>query len=81
MVVFAQHSKVRTRKFAVKFFLSASAFEVEKAAALNAVRAPLLCAYFSESVSTMQSLFWDWCSTRGRSGRLHHIDGQSRPTT
>ena len=43
LVVFAQHAKVRTRKFAVKFFLSSSAFEVEMAAALNPVRPAVTC--------------------------------------
>lgn len=38
VVIFAQHAKVRARKFAVKFFLSESAFDVEMAAAQNPVR-------------------------------------------
>lgn len=38
VVIFAQHVRARSKKLAVKFYLSKSAFDVEMAAALNPVR-------------------------------------------
>ena len=44
LVVFAQHTTSPIRQFAVKFFLSSDAFEVERDAARNPVRHLPLCA-------------------------------------
>ena len=40
LVVFAQHSISPQRQFAIKFFLSPDAFEIEREAACNLVRLP-----------------------------------------